>query len=124
MKRFVVAMSTWLFVISLNAFGGTFNEEWYLMRGAANFKIGNTKAAIEAYEKASEINPDNLTTMRALGLAYANEGLTDKAIRQFDRYLAKKPADPEILFKQADYLSWTRYSYRRDDAASCFTSAA
>ncbi|MGE0174461.1 MAG: tetratricopeptide repeat protein [Oligoflexales bacterium] len=102
------------------SYGGTIKEEWYLMRGKANMKIGNMKAAIEAYEKAVEINPDNTESMRDLGLAYANEGLTDKAIQQFDRYLKKNPKDAEILFKQADFLSWKRYEYRRADALSFY----
>ncbi len=79
-------------------------------------KIRNYKAAIEAFEKATEINPDNREAMRDLGLAYEKQGLTDKAIEQFDRYLQRFDDDPEIAFKQADYLSWDRYSYRRADA--------
>jgi tetratricopeptide (TPR) repeat protein len=92
------------------------SEAWYLLRGRANMKIRNYQAAIEAYEKATELNPENRESMRTLGLAYEKQGLTTKAIEQFDRYLERFRDDPEIAFKQADYLSWERYAYRRDDA--------
>ncbi len=78
-----------------------FSESWYMSRGKANMKIGNYKAAIEAFEKVLEINPDNREAMRSLGLAYEGQGLKDKAIDQFDRYLEEHPDDPEIAFKQA-----------------------
>jgi tetratricopeptide (TPR) repeat protein len=92
------------------------SEAWYVLRGRANMKIGNYNAAIEAFEKASELNPDNREATRDLGLAYEKQGLTAKAIEQFDRYLDRFDDDPAIAFKQADYLSWDRYAYRRDDA--------
>ncbi len=92
------------------------SEAWYVLRGRANMQIGNYKAAIEAFEKATEINPDNRESMRSLGLAYEKQGLTTRAIEQFDRYLERFQDDPEIAFKQADYLSWERYAYRRNDA--------
>lgn len=91
-------------------------ESWYLLRGRANMKIGNYQAAIEAFEKATELNPDNRESMRSLGIAYEKQGLTTRAIEQFDRYLERFPDDPEIAFRQADYLSWERYAYRRNDA--------
>lgn len=90
-------------------------EPWYMSRGNANMAIGNYKAAIEAFEKVVEMNPDNREAMRSLGLAYERQGLTDKAIEQFDRYLAKYDDDPEIAFKQAQALQWFRYAYREKD---------
>lgn len=91
-------------------------ETWYLLRGRANMKIGNYKAAIEAFEKASELDPDDREAMRSLGVALEKQGLTSRAIEQYDRYLDRFDDDPEIAFKQADFLSWDRYAYRRDDA--------
>ncbi len=92
------------------------SESWYLLRGHANMKIGNYNAAIEAFEKATRLNPDNQDAMRSLGIAYEKQGLTTKAIEQFDRYLERFDDDPDIAFKQADYLAWERYAYRRVDA--------
>jgi tetratricopeptide (TPR) repeat protein len=114
---FRVVLAFWMgFGGNMTARAEGFTEGWYMMRGRANMKIGNHKAAIEAFEKVTEQNPDNREAMRTLGLAYALEGSTDKAIQQFDRYLSRFSDDPEIAFKQADYLSWSRYAFRRNDA--------
>jgi tetratricopeptide (TPR) repeat protein len=92
-----------------------FSESWYMYRGNANMEIGNYKAAIEAFEKVLESNPDNRKAMRSLGLAYERQGLKDKSIELFDRYLQKYDDDPEIAFKQAEALEWARYAYREKD---------
>ncbi len=92
-----------------------FTESWYLSRGRANMEIENYKAAIEAYEKVVERNPNHREAMRSLGLAYEKQGLKDKAIETFDRYLAKYDDDPEIAFDQAQALEWSRYAYREKD---------
>jgi tetratricopeptide (TPR) repeat protein len=97
------------------AWAAGFLESWYLSRGNANMAIGNYKAAIEAFEKVMELNPDNREALRNLGLAYERQGLTDKAIEQFDRYLQTYDDDPEIAFKQAQALEWSRYRYREKD---------
>ncbi|HPG26879.1 MAG TPA: tetratricopeptide repeat protein, partial [Myxococcota bacterium] len=126
-RSFFVWMVFTLFV-GLGAATPTFAEEgsesmsesWYLLRGRANMKIGNYKAAIEAFEKATERNPGNRESMRSLGIAYEKQGLTTRAIEQFDRYLERFDDDSEIAFKQAEYLAWERYAYRRDDAIRYF----
>lgn len=87
-----------------------------MLRGASNMEIGNYKAAIEAYQKALEVNPNNREASRTLGIAFERNGQTNQAIAQFDRYLSRYADDAEIAFKQADYLGWSRYAYRREDA--------
>ena len=91
-------------------------ERWYLERGKSNMEIGNYKAAIEAYQKATQLNPNNREAMKQLGVAYEKQGLTTDAIKQFDRYLERFKDDADIAFKQADYLGWSRFAYRREDA--------
>jgi tetratricopeptide (TPR) repeat protein len=91
-------------------------EGWYVLRGRSNMKIGNYRAAVEAYQKAVELDPGNREASRALGIAYEKNGETDRAIAQFDRYLERFHDDPEIAFRQARYLGWSRYGYRRGDA--------
>ncbi|PWU12256.1 MAG: hypothetical protein C5B49_16630 [Bdellovibrio sp.] len=102
---------------------GSLKESWYLYRGRSNMEIKNYRAAIEAFEKAVEINPENREAQRSLGLAYDNEGLTDKAVSQFDNYLAKFPDDGEVALRQAQMLTWSRYSYRHADAAKYYQMA-
>jgi tetratricopeptide (TPR) repeat protein len=91
-------------------------EKWYLERGRSNMEIGNYKAAIEAYQKAVKLDPENREAMKQLGVAYEKQGLTTEAIKQYDAYLARFKDDPDIAFKQADYLGWSRFAYRREDA--------
>jgi tetratricopeptide (TPR) repeat protein len=95
-------------------------KAWYLERGRANMQIENYRAAIEAFERVVELDPGDREGLRSLGFAYERQGLTDKAIEQFDRYLARFSDDPDIAFKQADYLTWSRYAYRRKDAIRYF----
>lgn len=92
-----------------------FVESWYLSRGRANLEIENYKAAIEAFEKVVERDPTHREAMRSLGVAYEKQGLKDKAIEQFDRYLARWDDDPDIAFAQAQALEWSRYAYREKD---------
>src|SRR5574341_607667 len=93
-----------------------FMESWYLSRGRSNMEIGNYKAAIEAFEKVVERDPNHREALRSLGLAYERQGLKDKSIETFDQYLARYDDDPEIAFKQAQALEWSRYfSYREKD---------
>jgi predicted Zn-dependent protease len=92
------------------------SERWYLLRGRSNMEIGNYKAAIEAYQKACELDPGSREASRSLVLAYEKNGETDRAIAQLDRYLARFQDDPEMAFKQARWLGWSRYGYRRADA--------
>lgn len=91
-------------------------EWWYVLRARANMKIGNYRAAIESYEKAADLNPDNREALKQLGVANEKQGLTTKAIEAYDRYLARFDDDPDVAFKQADFLGWERYAYRRADA--------
>lgn len=96
--------------------GAGLTESWYLARGRSNMRIKDYKAAMEAYEKVVATDPSNREAMRNLGTAYEAQGLTDKAIEQYDRYLERFPEDSEIAFKQAENLDWSRYAYRKQDA--------
>jgi tetratricopeptide (TPR) repeat protein len=98
-----------------SAFAIDLTESWYLSRGRSNMEIDNYKAAIEAYEKVVERNPSHREALRSLGIAYERQGLKDKSIETFDRYLEKYDDDPEIAFKQAEALGWSRYAYREKD---------
>lgn len=95
--------------------GEGFVESWYMSRGRSNMEIENYKAAIEAFEKVVERDPNNREAMRSLGVAYEKQGLKDKSIEQFDRYLARWDDDPDIAFAQAQALEWSRYAYREKD---------
>ncbi|HEX9240862.1 MAG TPA: tetratricopeptide repeat protein [Anaeromyxobacter sp.] len=92
------------------------SESWYLARGAANMKIGNYAAAVEAYEKALAANPRSREASRALGTARQRNGETDRAVAEYDRHLRAFPEDADVAFEQARLLQWSRYAYRAKDA--------
>lgn len=95
-------------------------EGWYRMRSQSNMKIGNYSAAIEAYEKLLKMEPNDRESLKGIALAYEKQGETDKAIARYDKYLALYHDDPETAFKQANFLMWSRYAYRRKDAIHYF----
>src|SRR6185503_6399893 len=105
----LAALALWLPLATLaaepTAKEGT--ETWYLDRARSNMQIGNYKAAIEAYQKAVKLNPNNRDAMKQLGEAYEKQGLTTDAIKQYDRYLERFHDDADIAFKQGDYLGWS-----------------
>ncbi len=107
-----------IFLLVLSSFleAAGIKESWYLMRGKSNMKIGNYKAAIEAYEKAVEINPKNKEAQLSLGLAYEKQGLMDKAVSQYEQLLKIFKKEYQTAFKLGDVLQWKRYQYRKKDA--------
>ena len=115
--RFVTSWALAVIVLFTGAPGQAedFMESWYMSRGRSNMEIENYKAAIEAFEKVVERDPNNREAMRSLGVAYEKQGLKDKAIEQFDRYLARWDDEPDIAFAQALSLEWSRYAYREKD---------
>ncbi|HLV33053.1 MAG TPA: tetratricopeptide repeat protein, partial [Chitinispirillaceae bacterium] len=91
-----------MILILTAASSGGVKESWYIMRGRSNMKINNYRAAIEAFEKAVQINPDNREAMKSLGEAYEKQRLTDKAIGQYEKYFNRFRDDAEIAFKLGD----------------------
>lgn len=119
MKR-TVWVAVLVFGLTPSSSAGMIKESWYMSRGKANMNIKNYNAAIEAFEKLIEIDPNNREAMKLLGQAYESQGLTTKAVEHYDRYLKKYPDDAEIAFKQANILEWSRFSYRGNDAVAYY----
>lgn len=115
-NRFQIFIITLTVIALVNVSYGGVKESWYMMRGKANMKIKNYQAAIEAYEKALQINPNNREANKTLGEAYEYQGLTDKAVQQYGVYLEKFGDDAEMAFKLGDILQWSRYNYRKSEA--------
>ncbi len=111
----IAVLCTGLFM-PYSASADSLKEAWFLMRSRANMKIGNYAAAIEAYEKYLELQPDDREALKGIALAHERQGQTDKAIARYDIYLQKYSDDADTAFKQANYLTWSRYAYRKKDA--------
>jgi tetratricopeptide (TPR) repeat protein len=76
-------------------------------RGNARLLSGDTRAAVQAYEEAVQRNPRDPAGYRGLGLAYAQQGDRDRAIRYLRQYLriAPKAADSALVAKRIKLLS-------------------
>lgn len=75
------------------------------MLGAALIASGNREKAAEAWERAIALDPANLETRRRLANAYADNYLTDSAIRHFE-FLAERssPADRAAALQRIAHL--------------------
>ncbi len=123
-KNHFKSLSTLSFLLILTSVSQAgLKEDWYMYRGRENMKIKNYNAAIEAFEKAVQINADNREAAHELGIAYENQGVVDKAVNQYDNYLSRWPDDHEIALRQARFLKWSRYSYRQKDAIKYYKLA-
>ncbi|MBW2624412.1 MAG: tetratricopeptide repeat protein, partial [Deltaproteobacteria bacterium] len=58
------------------------------------FEAGDLDGAIGEFQKALELNPDDLNVLNSLGVCYGHQGLTDEALGCFNRALE---LDPENL---------------------------
>lgn len=103
-----------------SAYAISLTEEWYLMRGKSNMNIGNFRAAIEAYEKAYDINPKNNQTSRSLGLAFAKEGLFEKSRELLEIYIVEVPGDAEVLYQLGEMCSWKATLAKQSKCAKYF----
>ena len=90
------------------------------MRGQANMKIGNYRGAIEAYEKAHQRNLKNTQTTRNLGMAYAKDGLFEKALGYLESYVQEEPRDAEVLYQVAEICSWKAAKGKNGECARYF----
>ncbi|MFH2064918.1 MAG: tetratricopeptide repeat protein [Pseudomonadota bacterium] len=59
--------------------------------GNLYFDLGQGKDAIEAYQKALAIQPDNADVLTDLGVMYRRNGNPEKAIESFDKAIALDP---------------------------------
>ena len=72
---------------------------------ASLLEQGNTKEAIPILEKVLENDPENLTALRNLSVAYYRTNMCSEAIELYDKILVLKPNYPEILYGKAVCLN-------------------
>ena len=61
------------------------DAEAYFNLGKADYKQGNYSKAIESYEKAIEIDPDNAMAYINLGIAYYKQGNPELRISNYKK---------------------------------------
>ena len=70
-------------------------------KSAALLEAGNTEEAIPILEKILENDPENLTVLKNLSVAYYRMNMCTEAIELYDKILVLKPNYPEILYGKA-----------------------
>ncbi len=101
----------------------------YVIEGETHFAAGDLDAAIEAFEKATELNPDNpeLFTELAQILTYSSGLMTTDAERierlnaaldAIDRAKELAPNDSEVLAVRAFVLDWNSNTLLVDEETS------
>ena len=63
----------------------------FLRAGIANERTGNYPAAVRAYQRGLEVEPDNVELLNAMGFALFQQGSSDEAIVALEKALALDP---------------------------------
>ena len=61
------------------------DADYWFNEGGKAFEVGNYDKAIEYYTKVIEINPKDAKAYYNRGVAYAEKGLQDKAIKDYNK---------------------------------------
>ncbi len=77
----------------------------YLLRGDGYFKDGKPQQALEAYNRALELNPDNLEGYASRGSVYFFTGDYDRAEQDFLHVLEKNPYQVDAYTAYASTLA-------------------
>lgn len=97
----------------------TRSAQMYLEQGYAASRAGRMQESVEAFRKAVEFNPDDVTARVSLGQGLVLTGDYGAALEQFDRALALDPGHPV-----AHYRRGTLMEESGDDAAAAAEYAA
>ncbi|MFN2511198.1 MAG: tetratricopeptide repeat protein [Pyrinomonadaceae bacterium] len=91
----------------------------YLVQGRELLNAGNLNEAIAQLSVAASNKPTSAEAHNLLGLAYAQKGLRDRALRSFENAVRRNDDEPEylnnlgyVLLKQGEYETATKYLKR------------
>jgi tetratricopeptide (TPR) repeat protein len=89
--------------------------------GYASYAQKRYRSAIDFYEKALEIDPENATAMNCLGYILADKGINaEKALHLCRKAVETQPQNPAYL----DSLGWAHYKCREtSEAKNCLRKA-
>ncbi|MCC7245234.1 MAG: tetratricopeptide repeat protein [Saprospiraceae bacterium] len=86
-------------------------ERNYLYRGYYRFQREQWAAAMEDFDKAYELNPNNETSVHIRALCFQKLGKKDEAITAFNEYESKFPPKAEVLIAAGNlYQSLNRHA--------------
>lgn len=91
---------------------------YWMEKGGLYAAYGNEDAAIESFQKALELDPENPDAAFSLGLAYADKGNYGKALDLINRALSAKPENGNYLYGRGwVYLQENRHEKAMEDIA-------
>ena len=94
-----------LMCILLSACAGLQTSSEYLARGNGYLKDGKKQKAIEAYNQAVVLNPNNIEVYEARGAAYFFNGQYNLAAQDFERILKEDPYRSQVYTAYASVLA-------------------
>ena len=99
-KEYETAISLCSAALGAHPHFGLFNN-----RGIARYDLGKMEAAIDDYDRAIELNPEDATAYNNRGFARSDLGDLAAAIDDFDRAIALNPEDATAYFNKACALA-------------------
>lgn len=120
---FLAAVFTACLTLVLTASAASQSEDAYYWLDKAGLyaAYGNEDAAINSYQKALKLAPDNADAAFGLGLAYAEKGNYDKALRLVNRAVSMKPENDDYLYGRGWVLM---LAGKREKSLEVITAAA
>lgn len=85
--------------------------------GNAAYDVREFAQAVDAYERALKLHPDDANVMTDLGTAYRNEGQFDKALELFRKARAIDPRHWQSLYNEVIVLAMDKHDHEGADAA-------
>ena len=85
--------------------------------GNAAYDAREFAQAVDAYEKALKLHPDDANVMTDLGTAYRNEGQPDKALELFRKARAADPTHWQSLFNEVIVLAMDKHDHEGANTA-------
>lgn len=93
------------FVLALSACAGLRTSSEYLLRGDGYFKDGNPARALESYNRAIALNPDNLEAYASRGAVHFFQGNYDLAEADFKLVIDKNPYQADAYTAYSSVLA-------------------
>ncbi|MGB6729402.1 MAG: tetratricopeptide repeat protein [Terracidiphilus sp.] len=91
--------------------------------GAAYAQLKKPKDAIAAYQRAEDLEPDDLRTVDALAEALYNDDQYDEALKQYQQLAAADPESPEALDALVHISEIQRHQGKFEDALATIQKA-
>ncbi|MEW6352144.1 MAG: tetratricopeptide repeat protein [Thermodesulfobacteriota bacterium] len=83
------------------------SAETFLEQGKEELKQKHYEQAVRLFSEAVRKDPEQAQAFKLRGQVYERLGRTQLAVKDYDRYLAMRPSDPDGYFRRADLLNRT-----------------